>query len=236
MIINSLCLAHQTLYRRGRTPFQAQRDEKRKAVERKPIEQVNIWPTIFGSNPRRIILHLESAKRFVLAISEYQSAGKEQFLATMHDEKRKLHKFAYSIIASSAPVDYVRPAFETAGLSGKEAAQEECEAEMLITGTELALKNAHPIVIMRAMTAFLGFSVFDRVEKWLIEHFENKGAQDEVLIIPGDLPEIIPGRGTNPGLVAQSIRPCGAPTGSPRLWQVVPRKRLITLNRSLTAP
>ncbi|MHB0896969.1 MAG: hypothetical protein ACYC1A_05395 [Spirochaetales bacterium] len=209
MIINPLCRAHQTLYRRGRVPFQEQREGKPKTDIRKPNDQKDIWPTIFGSNPRRFVVHLESAKRFVLAVRQYQAGGKEQLLATMHDERRKLHKFAYSIIASSSPVEYVRSAFEIAGLSGKAAAQDECEAEMLITGTQLALKNAHPIVIMRAMTAYLGFSVFDTVEKWLIEQFGHEDAQDEVLIIPGELPEIIPAKSTDPGLVTQAVRLAG---------------------------
>ncbi|HWR13140.1 MAG TPA: hypothetical protein VN445_15050 [Rectinemataceae bacterium] len=166
---------------------------------------------MYGFNSRRTASNLESAKRFVLAIGQFKTEGKDQLIATARDEKKKLHKFAYSLITSASPADSVRPAFVAAGLSGKTSPQEECEAEMLIAGTELALKNAHPIVILRMMTAFLGFSVFDDVEKWLMEHFGAERKQDEELIIPGDLPDILTERNRSPGSIGQALRLAGPP-------------------------
>jgi len=204
MIINSLCRSHALLFRQGKIAEALQTGQK-KADE----GSAEIWPTIFASSQRKTAALLESAKRFVVTIGLYQNAGKEQLLAAMHDEKKKLHKFAYSLIASASPVDYIRSAFVTAGLLGKSDPQEECEAEMLIKGTDLALRNTHPIVIMRAMTAFLGFSVFDATEKWLLEHFGKEKHRDEELIIPGDLPEMIPGKNEAPGPLALAIRLAG---------------------------
>ena len=204
MIINSLARTHRALYRHGGLPL-----PEKSGPDHLPDAPQESWPTIFGSSSRRTALYLESAKRFVLTVSQYQAEGKDQLLATMHDEKKKLHKFAYSLIASSSPVEYVRSAFVTAGLSGKAPPQEECEAEMIIAGTQLALISAHPIVIMRTMTAYLGFSVFDDTEKWLMEHFDSDEKQDEELIIPGDLSEIMPGKNADPGLIAHAVRLAG---------------------------
>jgi hypothetical protein len=204
MIINTLCRAQLTLYRRGGIPI-IEKTGQGNGIE----ASKDIWPTIFGSNHRRTTIYLESARRFVIAISQYQAGGKDQFLTLTHDEKRKLHKFAYSFIASSSPAEQVRSAFITAGLSGKAAPQEECEAEMIIAGTQLALRNAHPVIILRTMTAFLGFSVFDAVEKWLTDYFGTDRRKDEELIIPGDLSEILPGKNVAPGMVGRAIRLAG---------------------------
>ncbi len=204
MIINSLCRAQQTLYRREGTTL------PEKIVSKPtPDDSRDAWRTAFGLSPRRTTALLESAKRFALVMNQFQIAGKDQLLAVSHDEKKKLQKFAYSLIASASPADSVRSAFVAAGLCGNALPQEDFEAEMIIAGTELALKNAHPIVIMRTMTAFLGFSVFDLVEKWLIENFNSDKNEDEELIIPGDLPDIVPGKNTSPGSISQAVRLAG---------------------------
>jgi len=204
MIINSLCRAQQTFYHREGITL----PEK---IESKPTpdDSRDGWLTFYGLSPRRTNTLIESAKRFTLVMNQFQIAGKDQLLAVSHDEKKKLHKFAYSLIASASPSDSVRQAFVAAGLCGNTPPQEDFEAEMIIAGTELALKNAHPIVIMRTMTAFLGFSVFDLVEKWLIENFNSDKNEDEELIIPGDLPDIVPGKNTSPGSISQAVRLAG---------------------------
>ncbi|MGB4586832.1 MAG: hypothetical protein WBH66_07290 [Rectinemataceae bacterium] len=215
MIINSLCRIHRQLYRAGGMPVHAKLPRR---SDRRPAEQES-WTTIFESGSRRTSAYLESAKRFVVAVGEYQSKsthnpGEAGLAGAMRDEKRRLYKFAYSLIvsgrhASASPVGYVRSTFVAAGLSGKAPVQEECEVEMIIAGTDLALRNVHPIIIMRTMTAFLGFSVFDAVEKWLTEHFEVRKGFDEELIIPGDLPDILQEGSILKGSISQTIRLAG---------------------------
>ena len=215
MIINSLCRIHRQLFRNGGMPV-AEKLSRRS--EHRPAEQES-WPTIFEPSTRKTSAYLESAKRFVLAVGEYQSEGTHNpgeagLAGAMRDEKKRLHKFAYSLIVSgrhgsASPTGYVRSAFVAAGLSGKVPVQEECEVEMLITGTDLALRNVHPIVIMRTMTAFLGFSVFDAVEKWLTEHFDVRKGLDEELIIPGDLPDMLQERSNLRGSISQTMRLAG---------------------------
>ena len=56
---------------------------------------------------------------------------------------------------------------------------------------QLVLANAHPIVVMRTMTAFMGFQVFDETGTWLKERTADKVPESDELIIPGDLPEIL---------------------------------------------
>ncbi|PKL75614.1 MAG: hypothetical protein CVV27_14470 [Candidatus Melainabacteria bacterium HGW-Melainabacteria-1] len=215
MSINSLCRMHRQLFRQGGLPVAEKASRK---PRQKPAEQ-EAWPTIFEGGTKKISACLDSAKRFVLAVGEYQTGSShnssEMGLAgMMRDEKKRLHKFAYSLIVSgrhvsTSPAGYVRSAFVAAGLSGKASIQEECEVEMIIAGTDLALRKAHPIIIMRTMTAFLGFSAFDAIEKWLAEHFDVRKGSDEELIIPGDLPDMLQERSRLRGSICQTMRLAG---------------------------
>ncbi|MFA6008238.1 MAG: hypothetical protein WC784_06415, partial [Candidatus Shapirobacteria bacterium] len=215
MIINSLCRMHRQFFRKAGMPVAVSLARR---PDRQPAKQ-EAWPTIFESGSKKASACLESAKRFVLAVEEYQtesshSASEASLAGAMRDEKRKLYKFAYSLIvagrhASASPAGYVRSAFAAAGLSGKAPVQEECEVEMIIAGTELALRNVHPIIIMRTMTAFLGFSVFDAVEKWLTERFNERKGPNEELIIPGDLPDMLQERTSMRGSISQTMRLAG---------------------------
>lgn len=215
MTINSLCRMHRQFFRLGGAPIA---EKTLRKADSGHSEQESL-STIFESNTRKTSAYLESAKRFVLAVGEYQSdkshnAGEAGLSGSMRDEKKRLHKFAYSLIvsgrnASASPTGYVRSAFVAAGLSGKVPIHEECEVEMIIAGTELALRKAHPIIMMRTMTAFLGFSVFDAVEKWLTEHFDVKKGAGEELIIPGDLPDMLQERSSLKGSICHTMRLAG---------------------------
>lgn len=166
-------------------------------------------PTIFGLTARKSALCFDSAKRFIGAIQLYQSEGKDSLKLAIREEKRKTLKFAYALLASSTPQESIRPAFLSGGF-GSASPQDACELEMVIHGTELAQKNIHPIVIMRTMTAFLGFGFFDETGKWLLEKFPGKQNQEE-LIIPGDMAEVLQDRTQSVGKIALATRLAGPP-------------------------
>ncbi len=198
MIVNTLCSTHAEILRRGSMP---DRDQASKTADP--------WPTIYALGARKTATCLESAKRFSLALERFRAEGKARLDEEMRDEKRRLLKFSYSVVEASMPIEQVRRAFASAGFIGKAPPEEECEAEMLIAGVKLALKNAHPIVAMRAMTAYLGYSVFDDTEHWILEHFGEGRGESEELIIPGDLPDLLLGREASPGAISQAARIAG---------------------------
>ena len=208
MIVNTLCGTHAEIFRRGGLPDkdQAARLAGAAGESGKPDDP---WPTVYALSTRKIASCLESAKRFTLALERYRSEGKARLGEEMREEKRRLLKFSYSVLEASMPVEQVRKAFAAAGFIGKSPPEEECEAEMLIAGVKLALKNAHPIVAMRAMTAYLGYSVFDGTEKWILERFGGQQDKGEELIIPGDLPDLLLGREASPGAISQAARIAG---------------------------
>jgi len=165
--------------------------------------------TLFGLGARRTTSALEMAKKFVSAVVEIQKGGKDKLPEILQTEKKKSLRFSLSLLASPLPFEKIAKAFAEAGLTGGDDGDEECENKMLMTGVRFALKNAHPIVIMRAMTAFLGFSVFDAAETWLIQRFGTKGGEWEELIVPGELPDLVADLGGTAGILSQATRLAG---------------------------
>ncbi len=155
---------------------------------------------------------LEVAKRFVSAVAEFRNSGKEALAELAREEKRKSLKLAYSIISAGQPEASVRSAFALAGIGTKGSNLDPREVEMLISGTELTLRQVHPIAISRMMTAYAGFSCFEETERWLKEKFGGKPANSrfmEELIIPGDLPEVVMNGSQSAGEISLAVRLAG---------------------------
>ncbi len=212
MIINALCELHRNLSPEALSigEYKAKKSSRSNPPpEPKSGTEKRVLQSVFTTTPKKTSIYLESAARFVLTVFHYQNEGKEKILAAARDERRRLHKYAYSLIASATAPELVRRAFYSAGLTKAAGFPDECESEMIIAGTPLALTRAHPVVIMRTMTAFLGFQVFDQVESWLMEHFSDKGDEEEELIIPGDLSEILADKSLSPGWVDLALRMAG---------------------------
>jgi hypothetical protein len=205
MIVNALCRTYSSLkspWGRGlagasaKDPDLAGREEKSR-------------DTLFGLSARRTASEFETAKKFVSAVIEIRKGGKEGLAELLQAEKKKSLKFSLSLLASPLPVERIGRAYADAGLSGSEDGAEECENQMLMEGVKLALGGAHPVAILRAMTAFLGFSVFDAAEVWLLQRFDSQGGAGEELIVPGELPDLVAEFSGNPGLVSQALRMAG---------------------------
>ncbi len=49
----------------------------------------------------------------------------------------------------------------------------------------------HYSVIMRRMTAFLGFEYYDKAEAWLSDKAKRRKSRPESLVVPGELPDVI---------------------------------------------
>jgi hypothetical protein len=165
-----------------------------------------------GRSPKKTDTLLEIARRFVSALAEFRVSGREVLGEIAQEEKRKSLKLAYSIISAGQPEASVRSAFALAGIGLKGSTLDPREVEMLISGTKLALRQVHPIAIMRMMTAYIGFSCFEDTEKWLKEKFGTRqasGRNNDELIIPGDLPEVILNGTQSAGEIDLAVRLAG---------------------------
>ena len=189
MIINSLCLAQDRL----------------------PSPSEPSGQNFPALKPRTIQACLELAKKFVTTIQRYRSEGKEALLAATREEKKKNLKYAYSLVASGMPQENVASAFARAGFLEAESSKDEFDSAMLLTGVQLALKNVHPIAIMRAMTAYLGFAVYEEVGSWLAQRYSSPIRQEEELLLPGELADAVYAFTDDPGSLGQAIRLAGLP-------------------------
>ncbi|MCX7027350.1 MAG: hypothetical protein NT061_07705 [Spirochaetes bacterium] len=195
MIVNALCRTYDALH------------QPKPAKTIQPGEKSG--DTIFGLSARRITSAFETAKKFVSALITIREGGKERLSEILQNEKKKSLKFSLSLLASPLPEEKIRGAYAEAGLAGSDDRAEECENVMLMTGVRLAVGNAHPITIMRAMTAYLGFGVFDAAETWLLQRFAPQVDEEEDLIVPGELPDLVAELDGNPGLLSQGFRLAG---------------------------
>jgi hypothetical protein len=195
MIINALCRVYDSLC--------APQGTKASEAGQKAGD------TLFNLSARRTASEFETAKKFVSAVMEIRKGGKENLSEILQNEKKKSLKFSLSLLVSPLAVERIGRAYAEAGLAKSEDEAEECENEMLMTGVKLALNNAHPVAIMRAMTAYLGFSVFDAAEAWLIQRFDSKDDEEEELIVPGELPDLVAEFSGKAGLLSQALRLAG---------------------------
>ncbi|MEW6548331.1 MAG: hypothetical protein AB1407_02610 [Spirochaetota bacterium] len=189
MIVNALCQAQ------ARLPLRATQEEG----------------SVAALKPRTVQACMDTAKRFVSGIQRFRNEGKDSLLAVMREEKKKNLKFAFSLVASGIAQENVASAFANAGLSEGETPRDAMEAAMLACGARLAIGNVHPIAVMRAMTAYLGFSVFDEAGAWLATRFLPPGRQEEELLLPGELADAVYAFTDDPGSLGQAVRLAGLP-------------------------
>ena len=212
MIINALCDVHRNLNletKKGAADKSKSTSGRKNPTGGQAKARAEVLQSRFAATPKKTAIYLELAARFVLSVSQLQREGSKMIVAAAREERRRILKFSYSLIASSTAPELVRQAFHSAGLSSTAGYPDVCESEMFITGTRLAIAKAHPVAIMRSMTAYLGLQVFDQVESWLLEHFGQQEEDDEELIIPGDLSEILSERRLSPGQIDLAVRMAG---------------------------
>lgn len=165
--------------------------------------------TAFRLTEKDVSSLLETAKRFALSVLQYRQGGNETIVAAIRDEKSKAVRFAYSLLISRTPPHHVREAFVSAGFSNLPSKKEACEVYMLIAGVSYALNNAHCIVLMEAMCAFLGLEASEAAEKWMIQDLPRGRKRESELIMPGELPEVLVSRCREPGVIDLALRLTG---------------------------
>jgi hypothetical protein len=160
------------------------------------------------SQRKRLFL-LEMAKRFETAVETAQKAGKDSYLSSMSEEKRKPIKLAFSLLASLTQITQIRSAFVSAGLLSSNDFGDRVESEMIILGTEQAVKTVHPYVILQTMSSFLGLEAVKSAEEWLVDKVRHRKVRIDELIIPGDMPDILAHYSHLKGQLEHGIRTAG---------------------------
>ncbi len=149
------------------------------------------------------------AKVFAGYIATLREKGKEAFGKAIADEKRRKLKFCLRILLESQPTVNLQQSFLSGGMLVARDAHEALETAMYFQGTSSALKNSHPAVVLKVMSAFLGVEASAQADEWIAERYKHRSALEEELILPGDMPDIILSNLGNTARLERTIRLAG---------------------------
>jgi hypothetical protein len=106
-------------------------------------------------------------------------------------ERRKMLKIGLEILASGADRENLDRGFAKAVPRPESDPGAELEWLVVRAGLRGIAADEHYSIIMRSMTAFLGFEYFDKAELWLTEQTRRRKNRTESLVVPGELPDVI---------------------------------------------
>lgn len=149
------------------------------------------------------------AKDFAEYIAILREKGKEAFEKAVSDEKRRKLKFCLRILLESQPSVNLQQSFLSGGMLTARSSREALETAMLYQGTASALKNSHPAVILKVMSAFLGMEAAVQADAWIADHYKHHSSLAEELILPGDMPDVILTNLENTARLERTIRLAG---------------------------
>lgn len=149
------------------------------------------------------------AKVFVGYLAILREKGKEAFGKAIADEKRRKLKFCLRILLESQPTVNLQQSFISGGMLAARNPREALETAMYFQGTSSALKNSHPAVVLKVMSAFLGIEAAAQADEWIAENYKHRSSLEEELILPGDMPDIILSNLANTARLERTIRLAG---------------------------
>ncbi|HEY9055183.1 MAG TPA: hypothetical protein VIO60_10240 [Rectinemataceae bacterium] len=206
MMVNALCRrlgsleAQDRVFKESSKPTTANRG---KAAPPEP------WAGIYSLGQRKKASLLLDAFAFCSGLKAYRSGGKEALVPFVKGAKKRILGFSLGLLASPPPAGRLEVAFSAGGFLGAGEAADRCEAQMLKTGVEMALRNSPMHVVLRAMSAYLGFSVQEQVDAWLKSQASPRRLSESDLLIPGDLPDLLAARTGDPGILFRAYRLAG---------------------------
>ena len=121
-----------------------------------------------------------------------QARSSSSALARAADkERRKPLKAGLELVAAGAGGDGLDRGLEASVPRPRADAGAELEWVLVRAGLRGIAADEHYSVIMRRMTAFLGPEYFDKAETWLADRAKRRKTRTEVLVVPGELPDVI---------------------------------------------
>lgn len=133
---------------------------------------------------------------FVLAarigILAEQARSSSTALARAADgERRKPLKAGLELVAAGANSDGLDRGLEASVPRPRSDPGAELEWMLVRSGLRGIADDEHYSVIMRRMTAFLGPEYFDKAEVWLTDRARRRRVHSEILVVPGELPDVM---------------------------------------------
>jgi hypothetical protein len=124
-------------------------------------------------------------------------------------EKRKLLRFGLELVAQGADAERLDLAFDHAPVVTELDAGTRLELAAVRAGLGALAAGEHPCRILRRMTAFLGPEYFDKSSAWLAGHLGKRRKRHQVLLVPGDLPDLVRSLSLDPRSLERTLRAAG---------------------------
>jgi hypothetical protein len=106
-------------------------------------------------------------------------------------ERRKPLKAGLELVAAGANAENLERGLEASVPRPRSDPGAELEWVLCRAGLRGIAADEHYSIIMRRMTAFLGFDYYDKAEYWLAERVKRRKNRSESLVVPGELPDVI---------------------------------------------
>lgn len=174
------------------------------------------------------------AKTFVEYLAVLREKGKDAFEKAIVDEKRRKMKFCLRILLESQPSVNLQQSFMSGGMLTARNPRDALETAMLFQGTASALKNQHPAVVLKIMSAFLGMGAASQANEWIVAHYKDRLMLEEELILPGDMPDVILSNMGNPARLERTLRLAGPQLAGTAL-SGCPREILVQLEQRIVS-
>ncbi len=160
----------------------------------------------------RKVSHQKKEALFELAIRIAQLADKarlspldlERAAAT---EKRKSLKSALALVSAGSDAEGLARGMSRLLVEADSSLR--LELEMVIAGVRGILAGEHYSIIMRRMTAFLGFEYYDKTTAWLETKIKRRKPRSENIIVPGEMPDVVQALAVDPKSLELCIRAAG---------------------------
>jgi hypothetical protein len=125
------------------------------------------------------------------ALAEQARSSSSALARAAESERRKPLKAGLELVAAGANSDALDRGL--AASVPRPRAEPGAELEWMLVRSGLCgiADDEHYSVIMRRMTAFLGLEYFDKAEAWLIDRARRRKSRSEILVVPGELPDVI---------------------------------------------
>jgi hypothetical protein len=124
-------------------------------------------------------------------LAEQLRASQSAIARAAATEKRKALKAGLELLAVGVSRENLDRSFATAVPRPRTDPGAELEWALVRSGIGGIADDEHYSIIMRRMTAFLGHEYFGKTEAWLLDRIKRRKSRPEILVVPGELPDVI---------------------------------------------
>ncbi len=131
------------------------------------------------------------ACRVALLSEGTRGESSKAFAAAARTETRKSLRYGLELLAAGVDSETLASAYEPEAVLQELDAGTRLEFAMLKAGLAAIAEREHPFLVLRRMSAFLGYEYFDKASAWMAERVRKRRSKAQNLLVPGELPDVV---------------------------------------------